>query len=58
MAEVVVGNVAGVLAEVRDLAQALIGPGAAEIDRESRFPDGHLRALAQIGALGLLVPYM
>ena len=56
MAEVVVRNIDGVLAEVRDLAQALIAPGAAEIDRESRFPDEHLRALAQIGALGLLVP--
>ena len=55
MAEVAVGNVNGVLAEVRDLAQVLIAPGAGEIDHESRFPDEHLRALAQISALGLLV---
>ena len=56
MAEVAVGNVDGVLAEVRELAQALIAPGAAGIDRESRFPDEQLSALAQVGALGLLVP--
>ncbi len=56
MAEVAVGNVDGVLAEVRDLAQALIAPGAAGIDRESRFPAEQLSALAQVGALGLLVP--
>jgi isovaleryl-CoA dehydrogenase len=56
MAEVAVGNVDSVLAEVRELAQTLIAPRAAEIDRESRFPDEHLSALAQIGALGLLVP--
>ena len=56
MAEVAVGNVDGVLAEVRVLAQALIAPAAAEIDRESRFPDEQLSALAQVGALGLMVP--
>ncbi len=56
MAEVAVSNVDGVLAEVRELAQALIAPGAAGIDRESRFPDEQLNALAQVGALGLLVP--
>ena len=36
---------------------SLIADGAAEIDRESRFPVEHLSALAQIGALGLMVPY-
>ena len=56
MAEVAVGNVDSVLAEVRDLAGSLIAPGAAEIDRESRFPDDHLSALGEVGALGLLVP--
>ncbi len=56
MAQVAVGNVDGVLAEVRELAESLIAQGAAEIDRESRFPDEQLRALAQAGALGLLVP--
>lgn len=56
MAEVAVGNADGVLAEVRDLAQTLIAPGAAEIDRESRFPDEQLSSLGRAGALGLLVP--
>ena len=56
MSEVAVGNVPSVLAEVRDLARTLIAPGAAEIDRESRFPDEQLSALGRVGALGLLVP--
>ncbi|MGO9822892.1 MAG: acyl-CoA dehydrogenase family protein [Solirubrobacteraceae bacterium] len=56
MTEVVVRNVDGVLAEVRELARRVIAPGAGEIDPESRFPDEHLRALAQTGLLGLLVP--
>jgi alkylation response protein AidB-like acyl-CoA dehydrogenase len=56
MAQVAVGNTDGVLAEVRDLAQALIAADAAAVDRESRFPDAQLSALAQVGALGLLVP--
>jgi len=56
MTEVAVGSADGVLAEVRELAQALIAPGAAAIDRESRFPDAQLSALGQVGALGLLVP--
>ncbi len=56
MAEVAVGNVDGVLADVRELAHALIAPGAAGIDRESGFPDEQLSALGQAGALGLLVP--
>jgi isovaleryl-CoA dehydrogenase len=56
MAEVAVGNVDSVLAEVRDLARSLIAPGAAEIDRKSRFPDDQLSALGAVGALGLLVP--
>jgi isovaleryl-CoA dehydrogenase len=56
MAEVAVRNVDRVLAEVRDLAQALIAERAAEIDRESRFPAEQLSALAQVGALGLMVP--
>ncbi len=55
MTEVAARDVDAVLAEVRDLAQARIAPGAVEIDRESRFPRENLRALAGIGALGLLV---
>lgn len=56
MTEVAARDTDAVLAEVRDLAQAQIAPGAADIDRESRFPRENLRALAGIGALGLLVP--
>ena len=55
MTEVAAGDTAAVLAEVGDLAQAQIAPGAADIDREARFPRENLRALAEIGALGLLV---
>ncbi len=56
MAEVAVGSVESALAEVRDLAGSRIAPAAAEIDRESRFPDDQLSALGEVGALGLLVP--
>jgi isovaleryl-CoA dehydrogenase len=56
MAEVAVGNVDSVLAEVHDLAGSVIAPGAADIDRQSRFPADQLNALGQTGALGLLVP--
>ena len=56
MTEVASTDGVAVLAEVRDLARAQIAPGAAEIDRESRFPSENLRALAGTGALGLLVP--
>jgi isovaleryl-CoA dehydrogenase len=56
MAEVAVGNVDSVLADVRDVAGSVIAPGAAEIDHESRFPADQLDALGQTGALGLLVP--
>jgi isovaleryl-CoA dehydrogenase len=51
-----VQDVAGVLAAVRELAEARIAPGAAELDRSRRFPDEDLRALGDAGALGLLVP--
>ena len=56
MTQVAAGHTDAVLAEVRELATAQIAPGAADIDRESRFPRENLRALAEIGALGLLVP--
>jgi isovaleryl-CoA dehydrogenase len=56
MTEVAAGDTDAVLAEVRDLAQARIAPGAAEIDRESRFPRENLSVLAETGALGLLIP--
>jgi len=56
MKDVAARDTDAVLAEVRDLAQARIAPGAADIDRQSRFPRENLRALAETGALGLLVP--
>jgi isovaleryl-CoA dehydrogenase len=56
MTGVAVGDVGAVLAEVQGLARTLIAQRAAEIDRESRFPDDQLSALGQAGALGLMVP--
>ena len=56
MAEVAMPGVDGVLDEVRELVHGLIAQGAAETDRQSRFPDEQLSALAQAGALGLMVP--
>jgi alkylation response protein AidB-like acyl-CoA dehydrogenase len=56
MTDVAARDASAVVAEVLDLAPAQIAPAAADIDREARFPAEQLRALAQIGALGLLVP--
>ncbi|HWF51360.1 MAG TPA: acyl-CoA dehydrogenase family protein [Solirubrobacteraceae bacterium] len=56
MTEVAARDADAVVAEVRDLARTQIAPAAADLDREVRFPAEHLRALAEVGALGLLVP--
>ncbi len=56
MSEVAVRAVGGVLRDVREVAARVIAPAAAEIDREARFPDEQLQALADVGALGLMVP--
>jgi butyryl-CoA dehydrogenase len=40
----------------RDVAQTLLAPGAAERDREGRFPAAELAELAKLGFLGMLVP--
>jgi alkylation response protein AidB-like acyl-CoA dehydrogenase len=45
------------VARLRELAQTQIAPGAADVDRHARFPQAQLDALAQLGALGLLVPH-
>lgn len=55
MAEGMVGDTAGVLDAVREAAEGRIAPAAAEVDRSSQFPEESLRALADAGALGLLV---
>lgn len=56
MSDVVTRGAAAVVAAVREAAQAQVAPAAAETDREARFPSGQLDALAEVGALGLLVP--
>jgi hypothetical protein len=40
----------------RDVAQNLLAPGAAERDREGRFPAAELADLAKLGFMGMLVP--
>jgi butyryl-CoA dehydrogenase len=40
----------------RDVAQSLLAPGAAERDREARFPATELAELAKLGFMGMLVP--
>jgi hypothetical protein len=39
----------------RDVAQTLLAPGAAERDREGRFPAAELAELAKLGFMGMLV---
>jgi alkylation response protein AidB-like acyl-CoA dehydrogenase len=43
-------------AAVRELAQGVVRPLAAEIDREHRFPDEAVRAAAEAGLMGVLIP--
>ena len=40
----------------RDVAQNLLAPGAAERDREARFPKAELAELGKLGFMGVLVP--
>ena len=40
----------------RDVAQNLLAPGAAERDREARFPKDELVELGKLGFMGALVP--
>ena len=56
MADIVAPDVAAVQAAARDIAEARIAPAAAEVDRTRSFPHDDMRALAEAGALGLLVP--
>lgn len=41
---------------VRELAQQKIAPGAESRSREARFPKEELRAMAELGLLGMLIP--
>jgi len=41
---------------VREVAREQVAPGAGAVDRDRVFPEASLRALAERGALGLLVP--
>jgi acyl-CoA dehydrogenase len=41
---------------VRELAQGVVQPLAAEVDRDHRFPEEAVRAAAEAGLLGVLIP--
>jgi alkylation response protein AidB-like acyl-CoA dehydrogenase len=41
---------------VRELAQGVIQPLAAEVDRDHRFPEEAIKAAAEAGLLGVLIP--
>jgi alkylation response protein AidB-like acyl-CoA dehydrogenase len=56
MTDMAVHEVGETLAAIRTVAASQIRPGAAAVDHERTFPADDLRALAEVGALGLLVP--
>jgi hypothetical protein len=43
-------------AAVRELAQSVVQPLAADVDREHRFPDEAIKAAAGAGLMGVLIP--
>lgn len=43
-------------AAVRELAQGVVLPLAAEVDRDHRFPEESVRAAAEAGLMGVLIP--
>jgi alkylation response protein AidB-like acyl-CoA dehydrogenase len=47
---------AAVAKTARDFASRVLAPAAAERDRAERFPDAEMRALGELGLLGLSVP--
>jgi isovaleryl-CoA dehydrogenase len=49
-------DIGGLLAAVRDVAAGQIASEADRVDREHAFPSESLRALSEVGALGLVVP--
>jgi alkylation response protein AidB-like acyl-CoA dehydrogenase len=46
----------GLRAAVREFAQRVVRPHAAEVDREHRFPEKAVKAAAEAGLLGTLIP--
>lgn len=56
MADVMVHDVPAVLAAVREVAEERVAPAAAKVDHTRSFPQQSIDALAETGALGLLVP--
>lgn len=49
-------DVGTVLGAIRQTAEQRIAPQAARLDRERTFPADNLRALAEVGGLGLVIP--
>ncbi len=49
-------DVGVVLGAISEVAEETIAPAAAGVDRERKYPAENLRALAETGALGLVVP--
>ena len=43
-------------ASVREIADAVVAPIAEEVDREHRFPEESVRAAAEAGLMGILIP--
>jgi len=56
MSAVTTGGVEQVIGATRDVARERVAPAAGEVDRDGAFPADGLRALADVGAFGLLVP--
>src|SRR2546426_4098714 len=53
---VVSNDIGALLDSICEVAAQRIAPEAARIDRERAFPAESLRALGEVGALGLVVP--
>ncbi len=43
-------------ASVREIAEGVVMPFAEEVDRDHRFPEESVRAAAEAGLLGILIP--
>ena len=49
-------DLVAVLAQAQEIAREVAAPRAAEVDRESRWPEHSLRALQHAGLGGLVIP--